>query len=269
MEIDSSWLLLALGAIAVCAVMLALWIVSVGNRNFSYVDIGWSANFALLALLYVALAPGWLPRKVLVGSLFAVHGLRLAWHLGRRVIGQPEEGRYVQLRKEWGGDGAGRLSLKFLAFFQFQAALNVLLSLPLLLACMNRHAQWLTLEWLGAAICVVGLLGESTADAQLAAFKRNPANRGAVCDVGLWRYSRHPNYFFEWLIWIGYAVLAFPSPYGWIAIVAPALMLHFLVNVTGIRATEEQALRSKGDRYRDYQARTSAFVPWFPRRQSR
>ncbi len=265
MEIDSSWLLLAVGAVAVAGAMFVLWLLGLRNRNFSYVDIGWSANFAMLAGLYGFLAPGWLPRKLLICSLFAVHGLRLAAHLSKRIIGQPEEGRYVQLRSEWGG---GNLNLKFLAFYEFQAALNVFLSLPLLLACMNRYPQWLTLEWVGVAICAIGLIGESSADAQLAAFKRDPANEGAVCDAGLWRLSRHPNYFFEWLIWIGYALFALASPYGWLALATPVLMLHFLVNVTGIRATEEQALRSKGERYRSYQARTSAFVPWFPRKES-
>ncbi len=266
MEIDSSWLLLAIGAVACAAVMLVLWVLSIGDRNFSYVDVGWAGNFALLALLYGFLAPGWVPRKILIAALFVVHGVRLATHLAKRIVGQPEEGRYVQLRKEWGA--RGNLNGKFLAFFQFQALLNVFLSVPLLLACMNRYPHWQTLEWIGAAICVTGLLGESVADAQLAAFKRTPANRGAVCDVGLWRYSRHPNYFFEWLIWVGYAVIAGASQFGWIAIGAPVLMLYFLVRVTGIPATEEQALRSKGERYRDYQQRTSAFVPWFPRRPS-
>jgi steroid 5-alpha reductase family enzyme len=95
---------------------------------------------------------------------------------------------------------------------------------------------------------------------------RDPANRGGVCDRGLWRYSRHPNYFFEWLIWIAYALFAFAAPFGALALAMPAVMLHFLVNVTGLKATEEQALRSKGERYRLYQARTSAFVPWFPRK---
>ena len=115
------------------------------------------------------------------------------------------------------------------------------------------------------ALFLIGLIGESTADAQLAAFKRNPANKGGVCDAGLWRYSRHPNYFFEWLIWIAYAVFALASPYGWIALAMPVLMLHFLINVTGLKATEEQALRTKGERYRLYQARTSGFIPWIPR----
>jgi steroid 5-alpha reductase family enzyme len=103
------------------------------------------------------------------------------------------------------------------------------------------------------------------ADSQLQSFKSNPANRSATCRVGLWRYSRHPNYFFEWLIWVAFAVFAMGSPYGYVAAFAPLLMLFFLFRVTGIPATEAQALRSKGDDYRQYQRTTSAFVPWFPR----
>jgi steroid 5-alpha reductase family enzyme len=262
--IGNAWVLLGVGTLVVAAIMFALWRLGIRNHNFSYVDIGWSGNFAVLAVLYAALAPGYLPRRVLIASMFAAHGVRLGWHLAKRIIGEPEEGRYTQLRKEWGQ--GGNLNLKFLGFFEFQAALNVFLTLPLLLACFNRTPQFHPLELAGAALFVVGLLGETVADAQLAAFKRKPANKGGVCDVGLWRYSRHPNYFFEWLIWIAYAVFAAASPHGWIAMAMPVLMLHFLINVTGIKATEEQALRTKGERYRLYQARTSGFVPWFPKR---
>jgi len=112
---------------------------------------------------------------------------------------------------------------------------------------------------------LIAISGEALADAQLAAFKRHAANRGRVCDAGLWRYSRHPNYFFEWLIWMAYAVFAFPSPYGYLALIIPAVMLFFLFKVTGIPATEEQSLRSRGDKYREYQRTTSRFVPWFPK----
>jgi steroid 5-alpha reductase family enzyme len=263
--ITNAWLLLLIGTLAVAAVMLGLWWLGIRNRNFSYVDIGWSGNFAVLAVLYALLAPGYLPRRVLIAAMFAAHGVRLGWHLAKRIIGEPEEGRYVQLRKEWGAKG-GNLNLKFLGFFGFQAALNAFLTVPLLLACFNRAPGFHVLEIAGAAIFAVGLIGESVSDAQLAAFKRNPAHKGGVCDAGLWRYSRHPNYFFEWLIWIAYAVFALASPHGWIALAMPVLMLHFLINVTGLKATEEQALRTKGERYRLYQARTSGFVPWFPKR---
>lgn len=255
---------LALGASTVATIMTLLWALGVRQRNFSYVDIGWCANFAVLAILYAALGDGWSERTWLFATMYCLWSLRLALHLARRIIGEPEEGRYVQLRREWGADG--RLNLKFFAFFQFQAALNLVLSLPLVLVARNSSVGFHPLEFIGAAIWLAALIGEAISDRQLASFKRNPANRGEVCDVGLWRYSRHPNYFFEWTIWIGYAVFALASPYGWIALAMPALMLHFLVNITGVKPTEEQALRSKGEKYRRYQARTSAFVPRPPRK---
>jgi steroid 5-alpha reductase family enzyme len=262
--IESPAALLLLGTLLVVAVMFGLWLLGLKKHNFSYVDIGWSVNFALLAALYAALAPGDLARRLVIAAMFAAHGLRLGWHLAKRIIGEPEEGRYQQLRKDWGG--SGNLNLKFLGFFQFQALLNAFLTLPLLLASFNRDPDFHPLEMAGIALFVIALAGESVADAQLAAFKRNPANKGGVCDVGLWHYSRHPNYFFEWLIWIAYAIFALASPHGWIALAMPVLMLHFLINVTGLKATEEQALRTKGERYRRYQARTSGFIPWIPKR---
>jgi steroid 5-alpha reductase family enzyme len=265
MPLSNPWILLATGAACVALIMFVLWLVGLARKNFSYVDIGWSANFAVLALLYAMLAPGFAAKKWLLAAMFCLHGTRLAWHLGRRILGHPEEGRYVQLRRDWGAGGRGSMNLKFLLFFEFQALLNVFLSLPLLIVALDADPRWYALEIAGAAVFFVALIGESSADAQLAAFKRDPANRGGVCDVGLWHYSRHPNYFFEWLIWIGYALFALGSPYGWVALASPLLMLHFLINVTGLKATEAQALRTKGERYRLYQARTSAFIPWFPR----
>ncbi len=262
--IEQPLVLLLLGTLLVVAVMFGLWLLGIRNRNFSYVDIGWSVNFALLGALYAALAPGDLQRRLVIAAMFAAHGLRLGWHLSKRIIGEPEEGRYQQLRKDWAG--SGNLNLKFLGFFEFQAVLNAFLTLPLLIVSFNRAPQFHPLELAGTALFIVGILGESSADAQLAAFKRNPANKGGVCDVGLWHYSRHPNYFFEWLIWIAYAVFALASPHGWIAMAMPVLMLHFLINVTGLKATEEQALRTKGERYRVYQSRTSGFIPWLPKR---
>ena len=262
--IGNVWLLLLAGTLVVAAIMFGLWRLGIRHHNFSYVDIGWSVNFAVLAALYAALAPGYLPRRVLIAAMFTAHGLRLGWHLSKRILGEPEEGRYQQLRKDWGAGGS--LNLKFLGFFEFQAALNAFLTLPMLIACFNTTPRFHALEAAAFAIFLIALAGESTADAQLAAFKSNPANQGGVCDGGLWRYSRHPNYFFEWLIWIAYAVFALASPHGWIALAMPVLMLHFLINVTGLKAAEEQALRSKGERYRLYQIRTSGFIPWFPKR---
>jgi steroid 5-alpha reductase family enzyme len=257
---------IAIGALAVFLSMSLLWWLGIRRRNFSYVDIGWCANFAVLAVIYAALGEGWAWRKWVIASMFTLWGLRLTIHLMRRILGEPEEGRYVQLRHNWGASGG--INGKFFLFFQLQAALNLILSLPLVIACANQSVGFHALELAGIAVWLVGLGGESIADRQLAAFKRKPANKGQVCNVGLWRYSRHPNYFFEWVIWIAYAVFALGSPWGWLALALPALMLHFLLNVTGVKATEAQALRSKGDKYRHYQATTSMFVPLPPRRRA-
>lgn len=264
MDLAAIFALLGVGLVVVAIIMATLWLLGLRFRNFSYVDIGWSANFAVLAVLYASLTDGWLPRRWLIAAMVTFWGVRLAAHLATRILGEPEEGRYVRLREEWGQKG--NVNAKFLGFFLFQGVLNVFLILPLLLACLNRAPGFHPLEIAGVAVWVLGLAGESLADRQLAAFKRNPENRGKVCATGLWRYSRHPNYFFEWTIWIGYALFALASPYGWIALAMPLLMLHFLVNVTGVKPTEEQALRSRGDAYRAYQATTSAFIPLPPRK---
>ena len=180
-------------------------------------------------------------------------------HLVRRIASEPEDGRYQALRREWAGKN---VNLRFLFFFELQAVLDVVLSLPMLLVAMNPAPQLSWLEYAGAALWLVAVIGESLADAQLAAFKRDARNRGRVCQAGLWRYSRHPNYFFEWFVWVAWLVYALASPWGWTSVICPALMLFFLFRVTGIPATEAQALRSRGEEYRRYQETTSAFVPW-------
>jgi steroid 5-alpha reductase family enzyme len=197
-------------------------------------------------------------------GLRVLWSVRLAWHLGRRVFGhlEKEDVRYAKLRADWGA-AADR---KMLAFFLFQGATNVVLSVPVLLAASNPQPGLGLFECAGTALWLVSLIGESVADTQLARFRNDPANRGHVCGDGLWRYSRHPNYFFEWLIWCGYFLFALGSPRGWIAVYCPLLMLWFLYKVTGIPATEEQSLKSKGEEYREYQRTTSAFIPWFPKR---
>jgi steroid 5-alpha reductase family enzyme len=150
-------------------------------------------------------------------------------------------------------------------FFQLQAALLVLLSVPFLIACLNPQPQINWLEWLGAAVWLVAVGGEGISDHQLKQFKENPANKGEVCQAGLWHYSRHPNYFFEWLVWVAFFLFALGSPLGCATIYCPALMLYFLIRVTGIPMTEDLAVKTKGEKYRAYQRTTSRFVPWFPK----
>ena len=252
------------GFVVLFLVMCVLWLINIRIRNAAIVDFGWGNGFAILTLIYCYLGPGYLPRKLLIASMVVVWGARLALHLlfDRVLSNKPEDGRYVELRKGW----KTRIDLKFFFFFQFQTILVVVLSLPFYLMCVNPETSLSVLEWVGAALWLTGLVGESVADRQLKRFKDDPSNRGTTCRAGLWKYSRHPNYFFEWCVWVGYGVAAFPSPYGWAAVVSPLIMLSILLKVTGIPWTEEQAVRTRGDDYREYQRTTSMFVPWFPKK---
>lgn len=252
------------GAAIVGAMMLALWGIHFLIKNAAIVDVGWAGGLAVLGGYYAYAAPGYPERKWAIAAMAGIWGLRLAGYLlFARVIGHPEEGRYVQLRREW----KTNVGMRFLFFYEFQALLDVILSLPFLLACLDTRVPLGIAEKFGIGIWLVGMCGEATADAQLDAFKKNPAKRGTTCRAGLWKYSRHPNYFFEWVLWMGYAVFALGSPWGWVGMISPALILYFLLSVTGIPATEAQALRSRGSEYRGYQRTTSAFVPWFPKKE--
>ena len=256
--------LILTGAIAVCGVMLLLWLIHLPLHNAAIVDAGWAGGLALLGALYAVMGSGWAPRRIAIALMAVAWGLRLALYLlFTRVIGQPEEGRYVQLRKQW----RTNIPLKFLLFFEFQAVLCIVLATPFLLASQNPAPAFSIFEYAAAVLWFVAIAGEITADMQLNAFKSNAENRGKTCHAGLWNYSRHPNYFFEWLIWVSFCLFAINSKFGYLALFPPALMLYFLFRVTGIPATEAQALRTRGEDYRRYQETTSAFVPWFPRKE--
>ena len=256
-----SWLTLATGgAITVCSIMLLLWFVHFPLKNAAIVDFGWGFNIGLLGAGYAYFGGGFPNRAILLAAMALLWGFRLSFYLlFDRILGHPEEGRYQELRRQW----KTNIEAKFLAFYEFQAVLCVVMATPFLLASTNATPEIGVLEWAGVFIWFIGMAGEATADAQLAAFKK--ANKGRTCQVGLWHYSRHPNYFFEWLIWVGFALFSSGSPMGWLGWISPAMILYFLVRVTGIPATEAQALRSRGDEYRKYQQTTSAFVPWFPK----
>lgn len=255
----------ALGIAAVVALtaMLLVWFASVRLRNAGIVDIAWSAMFALLAAIYAWIGDGDPARRATGAAMMILWSLRLATHLGIRIFSHldVEDGRYAALRASWGANA----DRKMLLFFLFQGLTNVALSIPVLIASSNSAPFPNAVELIAIALWLVALIGEGLADAQLRRFKANPANRGKVCDTGLWRYSRHPNYFFEWLVWCAFFLFALGSPWGWVAVYCPLLMLWFLYRVTGIPATEEQSLRNRGEAYRRYQQTTSAFVPWFPK----
>jgi steroid 5-alpha reductase family enzyme len=256
-------LTLALGAWGVLAAgFAAAYLLARRLDNYGIVDVAWSYAFAGIAFGYAFFGTGWPVRRALIAAMVLVWSLRLGTHiLARLVRHHPrEDARYAQLRSDW----AGRFGPTMFGFFQLQALSVVLLAYPFLCACVNPAVAVGPTEAIGFAVWIVGLSGEALADHQLRQFRDDPAARGQVCDRGLWRYSRHPNYFFEGVIWTGYFLFAVGSPWGWIGAFSPLCILFLLLRVTGIPLAEAQSLRSKGDLYRRYQERTSAFIPWFP-----
>jgi steroid 5-alpha reductase family enzyme len=261
----SPWTALLLGWLGAALVMAALWAVQLRTRDASAVDVAWAALLGVLALFYAAVGDGDPQRRLIVAVLTTLWSFRLAGYLlVNRVIGKPEDGRYQALRASWGKNAPRN----FFLFYQAQAAFDAIFSVPFLLVAFHRAPGLAWTDWAGAAVIAIAIAGESVADRQLARFRADPANRGTTCRAGLWQYSRHPNYFFEWLHWWAYPLLAAGSPWWWVTLLGPAFMLYLLFKVTGIPATEAQALRTRRD-YADYQRTTSAFVPWFPRRAAR
>jgi steroid 5-alpha reductase family enzyme len=257
--------LVLIGWSLAAALQLLLWLIQQRTRNAGIVDVGWSASFSVIAVWFATQAQTSLATFAPMLVIVLAWSVRLTLHLVvRGAASGPEEGRYVDLRQRW----APHASRSFFVFFQAQAALAAFLSLSLVVPFVHApHPGLELLRWIGTAIAAVGIVGETIADLQLARFRRAHAGQGLVCDVGLWRTSRHPNYFFEWVYWVGLAVygLAF-APWGLLALAGQAIILGSIFGVTGIPPTENQALRSKGDAYRAYQARVSKFVPWPPKR---
>jgi steroid 5-alpha reductase family enzyme len=247
------WLLAAL-------LMTWGWLWQRRHVNAGIVDVLWASGLGASAAFAACLGTGAPAVRLATGVCGAIWGLRLALHLWRRVRAEPEDGRYRALRARWGAAQA-----RWFGLFQFQAGLIALFCVPFLVAAGNPSVRP---AWLVAAlvIFVVSIGGEDIADGQLARFRADPANRGRTCRLGLWRYSRHPNYFFEWLHWFTYVAIAIGAPHAVWSLAGPVVMFVFLRWVSGIPFTEAQALRTRGEDYRDYQRRTSILFPWPPRR---
>jgi steroid 5-alpha reductase family enzyme len=257
----SPFILLPLVSLACVSVLMAgIWIWATRIKNAGIVDIFWAFDFAIIAVVIWLLAEESRRRNV-VCILAMLWSLRLGGYLMKRVGVHlhEEEGRYKQLRKEW----APHVNLKFFVFFQMQAISNVFLAIPFFITALNSAPQLSVLEYIGAAMWLLSIIGEAISDWQLQHFKKDPANKGKVCQYGLWNYSRHPNYFFQLMIWISVFIFSISSPYGWIAIVCPLTIGFLIFKVTGIPMTEEQSIRSKGELYKQYQRSTSVLIPWF------
>jgi steroid 5-alpha reductase family enzyme len=255
---------LAAIAVALSVLMAGAWLVQQRTGNSGWVDTIWTFSLGLTgaaaALWPLAGSPN--PRQWLLAILVAVWSIRLGSHIARRTAGITDDPRYAAFAKEWGVDSPRRMFV----FLQNQGLGSVPLVFSVFVAARFPHDALRIQDYLGVLVLLVGIAGEALADAQLKTFRTDPANQRRVCDIGLWRWSRHPNYFFEWFGWLAYPVIAISPEYGWgwVTLLAPVFMYWILVHVTGIPPLEAQMLRSRGERYRDYQSRTSAFFPLPP-----
>jgi len=258
---DLAGLLLAT-AVAVVAMMVGVWLLSLAVRDASIVDSFWGLGFVLATAVALALGPGLFERRLLLFGLVAVWGVRLSLHITRRNWGRGEDFRYQGFRARW-GDRFWWVSL--FTVFLLQALLLFVVSLPLQMAGAGATPASLgVLDGIGVALWLVGFAFEAVGDAQLARFKADPANRGKVMDRGLWRFTRHPNYFGDAVLWWGIGLIALPTPWGWAALVGPALMTFLLVRVSGV-AMLEKTIVERRPGYADYVRRTSSFVPLPPK----
>lgn len=250
--------------LAMAAVMAGLWVLQLRVRNASIADVGWCMGLIAVVLWYAAEATGEVERKILVTALAALYAGRLGFYiLLNRVVGKIEDAHYRRLREQWGGSER----LKMFGYFQLQALAVAAFSLPFLALIQNPRPPFALIELVGLLIWIVAVSGEATADWQLSQFRSKPWNRDRVCRDGLWHCSRHPNYFFEWLHWWAYVVMAIGTP-GWLLTwIGPVAMGWALLKVTGIPLAEAQALASRGEDYREYQRTTNSFLPWFPKRR--
>lgn len=263
--------LVALVAIAASfsVLMAGAWLVQQRTGNSGWVDTIWTFSLGLIgvgAALWPVEGASHNARQWLVAGLVAIWSLRLGVHIAIRSAGISDDPRYAAFASEWGADSPRRMFV----FLQNQGLGSIPLAFAILVAAHMPGEGFRPADYLGALILATGIAGEALADAQLKAFRTDPANKGRVCDVGLWRWSRHPNYFFEWFGWLAYPVIGISYgdpqsyPWGFAALLAPIFMYWILVHVTGIPPLEAQMLRSRGDRYRDYQSRTNRFFPWLP-----
>jgi len=252
-------------AVALAILMAGAWLVQQRTGNSGWVDTIWTFSVGLVGVsgaLWPVAGASPNARQWLVAGLVAIWSLRLGVHIAVRTAGITDDPRYAAFASEWGADSPRRMFV----FLQNQGLGSIPLVFAIFVAARFPGDALGLQDYLGALILLAGIAGEALADAQLKSFRANPANKGQVCDIGLWRWSRHPNYFFEWFGWLAYPVIALSPNYAWglATLLAPVFMYWILVYVTGIPPLEAQMLRSRGDRYRDYQSRTSRFFPLPP-----
>lgn len=252
-------------AVALSILMAFAWVVQQRTGNSGWVDTIWTfavGGVGAVSALWPFTAAAAPARQSLIAALALVWALRLGVHIAIRTAGISDDPRYAAFAREWGLNAPRRM----LIFLQNQALGSIPLVFAIFLAAQTPVAQRRVQDFAGVAILVIAIAGEAIADAELKRFREFPGNKGRVCDIGLWRWSRHPNYFFQWFGWLAYPVIAIDPGYAWgfATLLAPIFMYWILNYVTGIPPLEAQMLRSRGDAYRAYQARTSKFFPLPP-----
>jgi steroid 5-alpha reductase family enzyme len=240
------------------AAMAGAWKVQRLSNQSGWIDTIWSLSVGAGGVAAALLADGDFGRRMCVLIMIAAWAARLGSHIARRTHGGGEDPRYEKLIDEWGNRAAWRLFL----FLQIQGLVAFILVLAVYLSASNDADFPRVLDVFALLVAAVALCGEGVADAQLASFRKTPEAKTEVCETGLWRYSRHPNYFFEWLFWCCWPILAFSSEAAsWLSMLAPLLMYWLLVHVSGIPPLEEHMLRTRGEKFRALQHRVNAFLP--------
>ncbi|MCX7553928.1 DUF1295 domain-containing protein [Marinicella sp. S1101] len=247
------------GFLLCVTIQLIAWYQQKRTSNADSVDIAWTFGILICAVTYVLLVDAPLNNVIMVMIFPLTWYGRLLYHLLLRYDVNHEDSRYQNLREHW----SEHTQLKFLTFFQFQAMLSVIFSLTAYWVLTSPEVSSTQMVF-AALLGLSALVGVSISDHQLHKFKKNN-DSSQVCDIGLWRYSRHPNYFFEWLHWFVYPILLWHSEYFWWSFLVVAVMLLFLLKLTGIPFSEQQALKKRGQAYRDYMEKTSPFIPWIPK----
>ena len=248
--------------LGIFVVMTLIWIFAAWKNNAGAVDIGWALCFLWIGTSFLFLGEGAITKRISLSILLIVWSGRLAWHLWTRFAWDSEDPRYTKLLQRLSSKEAENRPFLLYLLFLFQGVLIFVLSLPFYIVFGYAEPSWSFVEVVGLLVIVGAIFGEAAADGQLEQCKQQ--NRDKVCRHGLWYYSRHPNYFFEWVIWIGFFLFSLGTSFGYLAVLSPILIFVLLTKVSGIPPAEEQALQSRGDAYREYQRTTSIFFPWFP-----
>jgi steroid 5-alpha reductase family enzyme len=247
---------------AIMLMMTILWLISIKIRNVSIVDLFWGFGFVVVATVYFLNTEGFGTRKILLLTMVAIWGMRLSIYLAWRNLGKGEDFRYQKFRKDFGENRYWWYS--FFSVFLLQGVLMWLISAPLLGAQFYAGNEIGLLDFIGVAIWIIGFVFEAGGDMQLAQFKANPENKGKVLSTGFWHYTRHPNYFGDAAVWFGYGLICL-SAGSYIPVLGTVLMIALIIKVSGVTLLEK-TLNTTKPGYKEYVRKSSAFIPWFPRK---